>query len=303
MAYKKGSSNSGSLYGTQLTYGKRLVLTACIFVFMMIMAGFASQLAAYMAHSGTREHLLWTSVFQNIIGFAGTAVVTAMFLSHKPLEMMGVSRSGTWLSIGGILLVYAVGIPFLNQVIWWNSQMHLPSAFASLEQTLRSWEESAGNTTGIILSGNSIGALLVNVLTIGVVTGVCEELLFRGTFQRVIGSGPIGPHLSIWITAVIFSVLHFQFFGFLPRVLLGAFFGYMFYWTGSIWIAATAHALNNSIYVVVAWLTANGVPVGAMDGYGVTTQGFPAVACVSLCLVLFVLVALRKYLFNTRGNG
>lgn len=299
MAYKKSTTNTGTLYGTQLTYAKRLVLMFCIFVFMMIMAGFASQIAAYLAHPGTRQHLLWTSVFQNIIGFAGTAVVTAMFLSKRPMEMLGVNRTGTWLSVGGILLVYAVGIPFLNQVIWWNSQMHFPAALTDLEQTLRTWEESAVNTTGVILSGTSIGTLLVNILTIGVITGVCEELVFRGTFQRIIGSGPIGPHLAIWITAVIFSILHFQFFGFLPRVLLGAFFGYLFYWTGSIWIAATAHAINNSIYVIVAWLTANGVGVPDVDGFGVTTQGFPAVACVSLCLVLFVLIGLRKYLFTT----
>lgn len=304
MTYKKcATSGGGSLYGTQLTYGKRLVFMLCVFVFMMIMAGFASGVASFMAQTGTRQHLLWTSVLQNIIGFAGTAVVTALFLSRRPMEMLGVNRTGTWLSIGGILLVYAVGIPFLNQVIWWNSQMHFPPALQTLEQTLREWEESAAGATGVILAGSSVGTLMVNILTIGVVTGICEELVFRGAFQRIIGSGPVGPHLAIWITAVVFSILHFQFFGFMPRVLLGAFFGYLFYWTGSIWVSATAHAINNSIYVLVAWLTANGIHVADIDSYGVTTGGFPAMACVSLCLVLFVLIGLRKYLFSTRRNG
>ena len=303
MAKKSRMTNGGSLYGTGLTYFKRIVLMFCIFVFMMLMAGFASQIATYMAEPKTREHFLWTSIFQNIIGFAGTAVITAMFLSRKPLEMLGVNRTGSWISIGGVLLVYAVGMPFLNQVISWNSQMHFPEALSELEHTLRTWEEQAMDSTGTILSGTSVSTLLVNILTVGIITGICEELVFRGTFQRIIGSGAVSPHLAIWITAVIFSILHFQFFGFLPRVLLGAFFGYMFYWTGSIWIAATAHAINNSLYVAVSWLTANGVTVADVENYGVTTHGFPTFACVSLCLTLFVLIGLRKYLFITKKNG
>lgn len=291
------------MYGAQLTYSKRLLLMFCIFVFMMAMASFASTLAGYISSGGTRMHLLLTSVFQNIIGFAGTAFITAIFMSSRPLEMLGVNRTGTLISVGGILLVYAVGMPFLNQVILWNSQMHLPTAFESLEATMRGWEDKAAQSTTTLLAGTSIITLLVNILTVGIITGICEELLFRGTFQRIIGSGPIGPHLSIWITAVIFSILHFQFFGFLPRVLLGAFFGYLFYWTGSIWIAAAAHAINNSMYVIVSWILANGVPASGFDSYGVTSKGFPIVACISLCLTLFILTALRKYLFTTRKHG
>lgn len=295
------SKKTGTLYSTDLTYTKRLVLMACIFVFMMAMASFASMLSNYFATPGTRTHLLWTSAFQNIIGFAGTAIVCAVFLSHRPPEMLGVTRTGTWLCIGGILLIYAVGLPFLNQVIWWNSQMHLPDTFVSFETTIRSWEENALTQTNIMLQGTSLTTLLLNILVIGIITGICEELVFRGTIQRIIASGPVGAHLSIWITAVIFSILHFQFFGFLPRVLLGAFFGYMFYWTGSVWMSATAHAINNSLYVLLAWLTNNGIHTSAFESFGITTKGFPAIPCISLCLILFVFIGLRKYLFKTYG--
>lgn len=291
----------GGLYSTNLTYAKRLLLMVCIFVFMMAMASFASILAGHIAIPGSRSFLLWTATFQNIIGFAGTAVVCAVFLSNRPMEMLGVNRTGTWLAVGGILLIYAVGLPFLNQVIFWNNQMHFPSALHSMEQTIRTWEDNALTQTDTLLEGTSVSTLLLNVLVVGIITGICEELVFRGTLQRIIGSGSIGPHLSIWIAAVIFSIMHFQFFGFIPRVLLGAFFGYMFYWTGSIWMSATAHAINNSLYVTVTWLVNNGVNVGNLDSFGVTHHGFPAIACASLCLVLFVLIGLRKYLFKTHG--
>lgn len=299
MAAKKGGSASG-LYGfTQLTYGRRVLLMFCIFVMMMVLASFAIRLASHMAAPDTRANLLWTSVFQNTIGFAGTAFVTAVFLSTRPMEMLGITRVGKLVSITGILLIFAVGIPFLNQTIWWNSQMHFPDSLKSVEDTLRHWENMASDKTAVLLQGTSIETLIVNVLIIGVLTGLCEELAFRGAMQRVIGSGGLGSHAAIWITAIIFSILHFQFFGFIPRVLLGALFGYLFYWTGSIWISATAHALNNSIYVVTSWMVANNFAAPSIESFGITTHGFPAIACISLCLVLFIMVGMRKYLFST----
>lgn len=300
MANRKQNTSSPAYGFTQLTYGRRILLMFCVFVLMMVLSGFAAQLASYIAPPDTRPNLLWTSVFQNLIGFAGTAFVTAIFLSTKPMEMLGLTRIGKLRSIAGILLIFAVGIPFLNQTIWWNSQMHFPDSLQDLEETLRSWENMASSKTEVILTGTSVLSLIINILVVGVLTGLCEELAFRGAMQRVIASGGMGGHAAVWITAIIFSILHFQFFGFLPRVLLGAFFGYLFYWTGSIWISATAHAINNSIYVITVWLVSNGYSMPGIDGFGVTQHGFPAFACVSLCLVLFVMIGMRKYLFCTQ---
>lgn len=272
----------------------------CCIVFMWAIAGVASQMIVSVIHPAERMKLLIFSAMQNIIGFGGGAVVTSLFLSTRPFDMLGLNRFGSWQSVGGVLLVFAVGLPFLNQIIWWNSQIHFPSFLSDVEQTLRDWENQAGANSMTMLAGTSGGTLVVNILFIGVLTGLCEELLFRGAIQRIISSGPVNVHIAIWITAIIFSIIHFQFFGFLPRVLLGAFFGYMFYWTGSIWIAAIAHAINNSMYVLMTWLVNNGVNMPDLNSFGVTAKGFPAVACASLCLVLFVLISMRKYLFSTK---
>lgn len=296
----KASAHNAGFGFTQLTYGRRILLMFCFFVLMMVLAGFASSIAAALAPTGSRNFYLLTSVFQNLIGFAGTAFVTALFMSVKPMTMLGLNRVCRWRNLLGIILVFAVGLPFLNQTVWWNEQLHFPSFMTGIEQTIRSWEESALSATGTMLSGNSVGDLLINILIIGVVTGFCEELVFRGTFQRVIGSGGLGPHAAIWITAILFSALHFQFFGFLPRLLLGAFFGYLLYWTGSVWVSAMAHALNNSITVTISWLIANGMAAQSLDTVGVTKSGFPAIACVSLALVMCVLFGMRSYLFSTK---
>ncbi len=290
-----------SQYGfTQLTYWRRILLMMCIFVLMMSFAGFGAQGAAWFFKSGTREYYLLTSVFQNLIGFAGTAFVTSLFLSTRPMSMLGLNRVARWRNVLGIILVFAVGIPFINQVIWWNTQLHFPPSLEALENTLRAWEENALGATTVMMSGTSLGALAANVLVMGILTGFCEEIVFRGTFQRVIGSGILGPHAAVWITAVIFSTLHFQFFGFVPRVLLGAFFGYLFLWTGSIWVASIAHAINNSITIIAQWLIANGMIAPDFDSVGVTQHGFPAIASISLALTMCVLLGMRSYLFSTK---
>lgn len=93
-------------------------------------------------------------------------------------------------------------------------------------------------------------------------------MFFRAGLQKALTSSGLNHHLAIWTAAFIFSAVHFQFFGFVPRLLLGALFGYLYCYTGSIWIAATAHALNNSLVVLSAWLTARGVVDVRFDEIG-----------------------------------
>jgi membrane protease YdiL (CAAX protease family) len=84
--------------------------------------------------------------------------------------------------------------------------------------------------------------------------------------------------------------MHFQFFGFIPRMLLGALFGYLYYWTGSLWVSAFAHALNNSMAVITAWLDNNGYMSCDLDSIGVATGSFPYMALISLMVTVLLLV-------------
>ena len=61
-------------------------------------------------------------------------------------------------------------------------------------------------------------------------------------------------HLSIWASAIIFSAIHFQFYGFIPRLLLGALFGYLYYWSGNLLIPMFAHFVNNAFGVIMIYL-------------------------------------------------
>lgn len=156
----------------------------------------------------------------------------------------------------------------------------------------RELEDQAADTIEIMLNMETIPALLINVFLIAVVPAVCEELAFRGVLQSQLAQAFQNTHLAIWISAFIFSAIHFQFFGFLPRLVLGAIFGYLMVYSGSIWPAITAHFINNALGVLGYYLAQNTdlltqeqVESGEVEWY---------LALASLILVLAIVAYIRR---------
>lgn len=144
--------------------------------------------------------------------------------------------------------------PIMAIVGEWNMQMKLPEASKDLEDWMRRQEdEMAALTKGIVMT-DSLPILLMNILVIAILPAIGEELFFRGALQGIIKRWFGNPHVAIWLTAIIFSAIHVQFFGFFPRLLLGAFFGYMLIWTHNIWIPIFAHFVNNAMVAIIAFV-------------------------------------------------
>lgn len=141
--------------------------------------------------------------------------------------------------------------PFITWTGSLNQALRLPEFLAPVEQWMRAQETAAEELTRLLIGHDpSFPTLLLNLLVVAVAAGVTEELLFRGALQRIIGRWTANPHRVIWIAAAIFSAFHFQFYGFLPRLLLGAYFGYLLYWGRSIWLPVFAHFTNNALAVI-----------------------------------------------------
>jgi membrane protease YdiL (CAAX protease family) len=180
-------------------------------------------------------------------------------------------------------------MPIMGLVMEWNQKMVFPQYLKGLENWMRSMEDAGAKTTEAILKMKSPGDLLINLLVVAVTPAICEEFIFRGALQRTIFRVKTNPHIAIWISAVIFSAIHFQFFGFLPRLLLGAAFGYVYYWTGSIWYAVFAHFLNNAYAVCVAYyLQMNNRSYTDVDDMNLPFYGY--IISAVLTFVLFRLV-------------
>lgn len=142
----------------------------------------------------------------------------------------------------GVFLLFAA-LPLVQVSFWVNQQIPLPSWLATMED----------QTTGMVsalMQMDSPFELVINLLIVSVLPGIGEELLFRGVIQQGIQKYTSKPHLAIWVTAIIFSAIHMQFEGFLPRLVLGAVMGYLFWWTGKLWVPILAHLFNNAFQVV-----------------------------------------------------
>lgn len=140
--------------------------------------------------------------------------------------------------------------PAITLTALFNKQMVLPTFMAPLENWMKAHEALAEQLTNMLLSGNGLITLLANLLVVAVMAGITEEFLFRGVLQRIIGKWTSNHHTVIWTAAIIFSAFHMQFYGFLPRILLGAYFGYLLYWSRNIWIPVFAHFVNNAFAVI-----------------------------------------------------
>jgi membrane protease YdiL (CAAX protease family) len=151
------------------------------------------------------------------------------------------------LLVAGIMCASMPLIEFLSNL---NQKMVLPHFL----QWMRESEDSAEKLTNALLKMDNIWQMLFNLVFIGLFTAIAEEFMFRGAMQTIFEKWFKNKHVAVWITAILFSAFHMEFFGFLPRLLLGVFFGYFVAWSGSIWTGVWAHFVNNATDVIVTYL-------------------------------------------------
>ena len=152
-----------------------------------------------------------------------------------------------FIALGLTLAVMALVSP----VVVWNMEIDLPSA---IKGWLDSMEANRQQFTDYITHFHSLVYFLFAFLVVAIVPAVGEELLFRGLIQKYMQRIFRNPHAGIWVTALLFSAFHLQFYGLAPRLLLGAFLGYLFYFSGNLTYAIVGHALNNSLTLLLMYL-------------------------------------------------
>lgn len=170
---------------------------------------------------------------------------------YKGSHFLKQKNSISFLLILGVTILMFILQPGINIIGHFNQQIVLPDFMASVEDWMRSKEKSSESIVNICFADKSIGGYIGNLLIIAVLAGIVEEFFFRGCLQQVLEKIVLNKHIAIWVTAFVFSAVHLQFYGFFPRLLLGAMLGYLFVWTGSIWAPVLAHVLNNAIVVVL----------------------------------------------------
>ncbi|MDO4319676.1 MAG: CPBP family intramembrane metalloprotease [Bacteroidales bacterium] len=240
---------------------RRIVLLLLTFVFGMLITGVITGLLMQIAGESRQLAMMRISaVVQDLLMLVVPAVLTAVLVTRQPAGLLAIDRAPRLLPTLLAILVMLAASPAMSKIIEWNAGMHLPHSLAALEQSMRAMEDHAAGAVDAMLGPHTIGNLVISLLIVGILAGFSEELFFRGALQRILSSGSLNGTAAVWVSAIIFSAVHFQFFGFVPRLLLGVYFGYLLLWSRSVWLPMLAHIVNNSLYVVLRYTTGSGEP-------------------------------------------
>lgn len=202
---------------------------------------------------GSWGKIMLVQAVSHVFTFLLPSLLFWRWVERKNTRAFYLETRDSWKKLVPIFFLTIVLMPFTGLMAEWNESMKLPEGLSGVEQWMKENESALARLTEFLMSFNSMGELVIAILVIAVIPAIGEEILFRGILQRKLAEHWANIHLAIWVSAAIFSAIHFQFYGFLPRLLLGALFGYLYFWTGRVGMAIFAHFVNNAFTVLLMW--------------------------------------------------
>ena len=234
-------------------------------------------------------------LIQSLVLFVGSPLLLSFLWSETPLiylQLKTTNKPSVYLLVAFTMIA---AIPFINLLTELNRQISLPEVLAPIENWMRATEIQLEEVTLKMVNVHTISDLIFNLFLIAVLAGLGEELFFRGILQKMFGEWR-NAVLAIWLAAFVFSAIHLQFYGFFPRMLLGAFFGYLLFWSGNLWLPILAHTVNNGLAVLYYYLKFNGMQVPELDTIG--TGNTLYLSAISFVVTLFCILKIRKTLVS-----
>jgi membrane protease YdiL (CAAX protease family) len=233
-----------------------------------------------------------------LIGLIITPVVYVNMMENKSIKKF----LATERDVKTYLILLVLGVCFMvtiSPIVEWNMSVQFPDFMKSFDEWARAKEDQLIGVTKLLTNFTSINQFLFSLLVIALLPAIGEELVFRGLIQNEILRGGSNPHLAIWIAAFLFSAIHMQFFGFFPRMLLGAMFGYLYWWSGNLMIPILAHFIHNGFTLTMIYF----YNIGIIDVNVDSEESAPlllVVVCVVLTAVL--LFYLKNYFTDQQSD-
>lgn len=234
--------------------------------------------------------------FATFIGLILTPVV--LLLAYRKSVLNFFQEKEFYLSTLFITPLIVITFMGVNSIfVEFNANLHLPEFMKSFEDWAREKENYAEELTGFMTSFGSKSELVIALIVIAVLPAIGEELVFRGLIQNELNKLTKNVHIAIWLSAIIFSAFHLQFFGFVPRMLLGALFGYLYYWSGNLSMAILAHFTNNAFALISLYSYRQ----GSLDYNVETTEALPIQVVMFACVITFALLYYYRNFYENRS--
>lgn len=290
MKFKAALRNGGIVGDILLLFGFFLVLGVSGVLVSTTLLG---------ADVNSLSTVKWQQAIQSIAMFVLPAILFAYLCTDNASSFLHIGKRPRVSIMAFVVFLLILAIPAINLLSSLNQQLSLPASMSGLEQWMKSSEQSLAVLTQKMLTVGSLYGLLLNVVVIAAVPAIGEELFFRGTIQGIF-SMRMNKKAAIWISAIVFSAIHMQFYGFVPRMLLGAMFGFILVWSDSLWLPIVAHFTNNVIAVVFYFFKSKGYHLPDFDTLGSGSTWWLGV--MSLIATLGGLMMLKRMLQTSENK-
>jgi membrane protease YdiL (CAAX protease family) len=244
--------------------------------------------------------LKYFQVVQSIGVFIVPPFILAWLYHGKIAEYLNLDKRVNFESVFLVLVLSFVASPFVNFIGGLNENMQFPEWLSGVENWMRNAEDKAAEITEAFLKVETIGGLAFNIFMIAFLPAIGEELLFRGVIQRIFTNWTRNYHWGIWISALLFSALHLQFYGFVPRMFLGVLFGYLLVLSGSMWLPIIAHFINNGVAVVAMYMIDNELLSPEIEEIGSTSDSY-YIAAISFVLIFTFLWMIKRQNYEIKN--
>lgn len=254
--------------------------------FLSSMLGFIFQENVYDIFSQSLTFLRFSQVLVVICWLFLPSILFALLFKENLKSYFKVDKKISWVYILLIIALVLVIQPLVELSGYLNHQIPFPDSLSALEEMLQRIENSARQVMELFIADKSITGIISNVLIIAVLPALVEEVFFRGCLQQILLKIVKNIHLGVWLTAIIFSAVHMEFYGFIPRILLGAMLGYLFIWSGSLWAPILAHFVNNLGVIIMQQIYYGTPEYEALDNFDPQSNVIYIVLSVILTIVI-----------------
>jgi uncharacterized protein len=255
------------------------------------------EFAKAMQEPFKHPELKTTILFMQGLGTFFGMIVLPFFILRKQHRSLHQLFSGYWYArpavIAAIVVIVFMGVN--SVVIEWNQNISFPG-----DEWARRIEKTLAEGTKFLTQFNSLWDLVLVFIVIAIIPSIGEEIVFRGMIQNDFYRATKNIHIAIWVSSILFSAIHVQFFGFFPRLFLGALFGYLYFWSGNLWIAVLAHFVNNGLTVIGLYLYQKGII--DIDLEQTSSTPWQAVLFSAVCTVLLLYAYKTFYNNNPKSD-
>ena len=248
-----------------------------------------SSLSLFVGHfSGAATGSRWYLYVVQSIGLFGMFFVPAVFFSYyatkKWFSYSAADKIAPLPLVGYVLILSLFILPVVAGLGHLNEQITLPESMKQVEAWMQKIEEANRTVVQTLIANSNIPILLLNIVVMALFPAIFEEFLFRGTLQPFFTKWFANKHVAIIVTAFIFSAIHFQFYGFIPRFLLGIYLGYLFVWSQSLWLPIIAHFMHNANSLIFDYgAQRRGIDLEAIDPSQIP-EFYPVVLFCAFCV-------------------